>query len=87
MTDYLVYKAGGTLALQLYSQYAEEDLLLKNFEPGRNLVLIPDVVAASPETEARRLGEMYFSGEYRDSKRIDCWAAGALRRQACLLSQ
>jgi hypothetical protein len=87
VTDYLVYKESGELKLQLHSQYAEEDLLKKDFEPGRNLVAISNVVGVTDEQfeeAARRQAEMYFRGEYQDPKSIDCWAAGALERQRCL---
>ena len=87
MTDYLVYREGDELKLALHEQSREEDLLLSNFVPGEDLVVIPGVVGANPDEEARWHAEMYFRGEYRDPKRIDCWVAGALRRQACLKSE
>jgi hypothetical protein len=40
VTDNLVYKEGGELKHKLYGHYEEEDLLLRNFVPGENLVVI-----------------------------------------------
>ncbi len=86
MTDYLVYREDGKLEVALFDQYREEDLLLRSFVPGKDLVVISEVVAERPDEEAKRQAHMYFRGEYQDPKRIDCWAAGALKRQACLRS-
>jgi len=87
MTDYLVYKEGDELKLALYEQSREEDLLLRNFVPGEDLVVISGVVGSDPDEEARWHAKMYFRGDYRDPQRIDCWVAGALQRQACLKSR
>jgi hypothetical protein len=87
VTDYLVYKQGGELKPKLYGHHEEEDFLLLNFVPGESLVVISGVVSAHPDNEAIRQAESYFRGEHQDQKRIDCWVAGALQRQACLKSQ
>jgi len=87
MTDYLVYREGSELKLALHAHYREDDLLIRGFVPGKDLVIVPDVVGVDPETldeAARRHAEMYFRGGYQDSKSIDCWVAGALERQKCL---
>lgn len=87
MTDYLVYRERDELKLILHEHYREDDLLLQGFVPGNDLVIIPDVVGTDSETldqQARRLAQMYFSGNYQDSHSIDCWVAGTLERQKCL---
>ena len=87
MAEYIVYKEGGELKLALHSHYVEETLLVdpRNFVPGKDLVVIPDVLGAD-EAEARRQADEYFRGEHQDPKRIRCWVAGAVQRQACLRS-
>ncbi len=84
MADYLVYRELGKLELALHDQNREEDLLIRGFVPGEDMVVIPDVW---PGGGVREQAEMYFRGEDRDRERIDCWVAGALQRQACLEPQ
>ncbi len=87
MTDYLVYKVAGELIVHSHCQDAEEDLLLHDLVPGRDVVVVPDPVredAETPEQAAIREARMYFRDEHQQPKRIDCWTAGALERQKCL---
>lgn len=88
MTDYLVYKVGGELILHSHCQDAEEDLLLHDLVPGKDVVVVSDPAredAETPEEAAMREARMYFRDEYQEPpKRIDCWVAGALERQKCL---
>ena len=87
VADYIVYIGGDERKVHLYSQYLEEHYLLLNLVPGKDLVVLSEVVGVNLDDEARRQAEMYFRGEHPDSKRIDCWAAGTLQRQACLKSE
>lgn len=84
MPDYLVYKAGNRLVTLLHEHYREEDLLLKNYTPGGDLVLIPNVIGVNPHSEAERLADLYFRGQYQQTRSIECWVEGAKVRQACL---
>jgi hypothetical protein len=87
VTDYLVYKVGGELILHSHCQDAEEDLLLYDLVPGKDVVVVSDPVregADTPEEAAMREAKMYFRGEHQEPKHIDCWVAGALERQKCL---
>jgi hypothetical protein len=87
VTDYLVYKVNGELILHSHCQDAEEDLLLHDFVPGEDVVVVTDPAREGSETleaAATREARMYFRGEHQEPKRIDCWVAGALERQKCL---
>ena len=87
MTDYLVYKVGGELILHSHCQDAEEDILLRDLVPGKDVVVVSDPVREDSETleeAAMREAKMYFRDEYQEPKHIDCWVAGALERQKCL---
>jgi hypothetical protein len=80
MADYLVWKEGDKLEFVLHSQYREEDLLLRDFVPGENLVVIPNVTEEQIEEHAN----LYFNREYAEPQIIDSWKEGALQRQAYL---
>ena len=87
MTDYLVYKEGGELILHSHCQDAEEDLLLCDLVPGKDVVVISDPVRDDSETleqAAMREARMYFRDEHQEPRRVDCWVVGASERQKCL---
>jgi hypothetical protein len=87
VTDYLVYEVGGELILHSHCQDAEENLLLHDLVPGKDVVVVSDPAREGPETleeAATREARMYFRDEHQEPKRIDCWVAGALERQKCL---
>jgi hypothetical protein len=87
VTDYLVYKVGGELILHSHCQDAEEDLLLHDSVPGKDVVVVSDPARGESEPleeAAMREARTYFRGEHQEPKRIDCWVAGALERQKCL---
>ena len=87
VTDYLVYKVGGELIVHSYCQDAEEDLLLHDLVPGKDVVVVSDPAKEGSETlekAAMREARTYFRGEHQEPTRIDCWVAGASERQKCL---
>lgn len=83
MADYLVWKEGRELKFMTHNQYREEDLLLQDFVPGENLVVIPDAT----EEQVQEHANLYFNGEYAEPQIIDSWKEGALQRQAYLKSR
>lgn len=83
MADYLVWREGDKLNFFVHNQCREEDLLLQDFVPGENLVVIPDVT----EEKVKEHANLYFNGEYAEPQTINSWKEGALRRQAYLKSR
>ena len=82
MANYLVWREGDRLRFVLHNQHREDDLLLQDFVPGGNLVMIPDATEEQVEEHA----DLYFNGEYAEPQTINAWVAKALQRQAHLKS-